>query len=78
MPRNNTKVNTDEIVREPELLRLTGLSRSSIYRLEKQKKFPQRVRISERAVGWIASQVQKWIGDCSNNTVPSAKEGGAK
>jgi len=51
----------DRIVRERELLRLTGLSRSTIFRLERMGKFPQRRKIAVNAVGWIYSEVHSWI-----------------
>lgn len=50
-----------ELVRLPEVKRLSGLSRSTIYRLEARGAFPSRVRISERATGWYLRQVLAWI-----------------
>lgn len=49
------------ILRLPEVMRLTGLSRSSIYRLESQGQFPARVKLAESASGWKAEQIQEWI-----------------
>jgi len=49
------------ILRLPEVMRLTGLSRSSIYRLEALGKFPARLKLSESCSGWKAEQVQAWI-----------------
>lgn len=61
------------ILRLPEVLRLTGLSRSSVYRLESLGQFPARVKLSESASGWRAQQVQEWI-----NSRPLAnQQGGA-
>lgn len=62
MPKNVVFL-PDEILREPKLLKMIGLSRSTVYRLEKENKFPKRIKISERAVGWLGSQVQLWIKD---------------
>ena len=49
------------LIRLPEVCRATGLCRSMIYQLEAAQRFPRRVRIGERAVGWVASEVQLWI-----------------
>ena len=49
------------ILRLPEVKRLTGLSRSSLYRLMAKGLFPAQVQISERAVGWREEEVQGWI-----------------
>lgn len=39
---------------------ITGLSRSTIWRLEKSEKFPARVKISTNRVGWRKSEVSSW------------------
>lgn len=49
------------ILKQPEVSRVTGLSRSSIYRLEAQGQFPSRVKLSECASGWHSEEVQAWI-----------------
>ena len=49
------------ILRLPEVRKLTGLSRASVYRLEGLGEFPRRVRISERARGWLADEIQAWV-----------------
>jgi hypothetical protein len=34
-----------------------------IYQLESARRFPCRVRIGARAVGWVESEVQLWLAD---------------
>ena len=34
-----------------------------IYQLESTRRFPCRVRIGARAVGWVESEVQRWLAD---------------
>ena len=34
-----------------------------IYQLESNRRFPCRVRIGARAVGWVESEVQRWLAD---------------
>jgi prophage regulatory protein len=51
----------DKIIREPELLKLVGLSRTTLWRREKAGDFPQRRQISSRSVGWLESEVLEWI-----------------
>jgi prophage regulatory protein len=46
--------------RMPTVLRLTGLGRSTIYRLIAEDKFPAQVRIGTRAVGWRWSDLERW------------------
>ena len=49
------------IIREKECDRLTGTHSSQRYRLEAAGLFPARVKISEKAVGWIEGEVLAWI-----------------
>lgn len=49
------------IIRLKEVLNMTGLARSSVYRLMDSKLFPAAVSLGDRAVGWVESEVQDWI-----------------
>jgi prophage regulatory protein len=50
-----------QVLRLPQVCKVTGLGRSMIYRLEAEKRFPCRIKIGLRAVGWIESEVQEWL-----------------
>lgn len=52
---------TDRIIREPAVNDLTGLSRTTRWRLERAGKFPARRKLSENAVGWFESEIHEWI-----------------
>jgi predicted DNA-binding transcriptional regulator AlpA len=52
-----------QILRLPEVCKTTGLGRSMVYQLEAQHRFPARVRISTRAVGWVEEEVQGWLAE---------------
>lgn len=49
------------ILRLPEVCQVTGLKRAMIYRLQQRKSFPQSVKITDHAVGWIDAEVQAWL-----------------
>jgi prophage regulatory protein len=49
------------IVRRREVEDITGLSRSSLYRLAAAGQFPRPIQLSARAVGWRASDVAAWL-----------------
>jgi prophage regulatory protein len=42
------------------VVRLTGLGRSTIYRLIAEEKFPSQVRIGARAVEWRWTDLEQW------------------
>ena len=49
------------LIRLKEVMRLTGLARSTIYKFMKDGIFPLSVPLGERAVGWVHSEIQDWI-----------------
>jgi len=53
--------NSVRMLRLPDVLKRTALSRSQIYRLIEQDDFPKQVRLSERASGWIEEEVDGWL-----------------
>jgi prophage regulatory protein len=50
-----------QILRLPQVIQVTGLCRSMIYQLEATNRFPHRVRIGTRAVGWLHGEIQRWL-----------------
>ena len=47
-------------LRMAAIVRLTGLGRSTIYRLMAESKFPRSVKLADRAVAWRQSDVDRW------------------
>ena len=52
---------SDKILRLPQVIDTTGLSKASIYRLERGGGFPKRVAISPGRVGWRESELATWM-----------------
>jgi prophage regulatory protein len=50
-----------KILRTPDVVRLTGLSRVTLWRLERSKKFPARLQLTANSVGWRDDEVMQWI-----------------
>ena len=50
-----------QILRLTDVIAMTGLSRSTIYLRMVQGKFPKKINLGSRAVGWISSEVNEWI-----------------
>ena len=53
--------NTNRILKLPEVIRVSGLARSTIYLRMKEKTFPTPIKLGERSVGWIEEEIQNWI-----------------
>ena len=58
-----TEATPPAILRLPEVMRLTRLGRSTIYRLLAVGQFPSPVQLSVRAVGWRRSDVDNWTAE---------------
>ena len=57
MQSNNT------IIRLPQAIKKTGLSRSTIYALVNRGEFPARIQLSARSMGFLESEIDKWLTD---------------
>lgn len=51
------------MMRLPEVLAVTGLSRSTVYSMAKAGTFPNPVKLGARAVAWPSHLVQQWLAD---------------
>lgn len=58
------------ILRLPAVKQKTGLSRSQIYRLMEDEvdPFPRQVVLSDRLVGWIEEEIDRWLLDRANKS----------
>lgn len=45
------------------VMRMTGLGRSTIYRLMAEDKFPSPVRLAKRAVAWRRIDLEQWSAE---------------
>jgi prophage regulatory protein len=52
---------SERILREPEVRTMTGLSRTTRWRLERAGQFPPKRQISAGAVGWLESEILAWM-----------------
>ena len=51
-----------KILKQKEVVHMTGLSRVTIWRLEQRREFPRKFALSPNRVGWLENEVQDWIG----------------
>ncbi len=52
-----------DVVNRAELERLTGLSATTLWRMETAGRFPARVQLSHKRVGWRRSEVAAWLAE---------------
>ena len=63
-----------QVLRLPQVCKVTGLCRSMIYQLEAERRFPCRIKLGLRAVGWIEGEVQEWLAIRIERSRGSASE----
>lgn len=56
----NSEANTLLFLRMRAVTRMTGMGRSTIYRLVAQDKFPSPARLANRAVAWRRTDLERW------------------
>ena len=58
---SNANIQPERIIRAKEVSELTGLSRTTIWRMERKGQFPARVSLGVGSVGWRYSEVNEWL-----------------
>ncbi len=51
----------DRFLPVDEVEHISGYSRTTIWRHEREGLFPRRVKIGKARVGWLESEVREWI-----------------
>ena len=67
------------MLRVPEVLARTGLSRTTIWRRIRAGTFPAPIELGENSIGWPASAITEWLEDRPRRTydAETAPEAGA-
>ena len=55
------KLDRPRLLRMPEVLRITGISRTTLWRYVRNPGFPLPVRLGPNAIAWRAPDVDKWF-----------------
>ena len=51
------------IIAWPELRQMVPYTRQHILKLEKLGRFPRRLSIGAKRIGWLLSEIEAWIGE---------------
>lgn len=51
----------EKIIKQPELIKALGISRGTLFNMRKEGKIPAPRKISSRCVGWLQSDIDKWL-----------------
>jgi prophage regulatory protein len=64
------------VLRMPQVVRRTGLSAPTIYRRMAEGTFPpSRMKIGERARGWVEAEIDDWLADREHESAEQRWQG---
>lgn len=52
---------SEQILKMPEVIKATGLARSTIYKLISENRFPKQIKLTNFSSGWLMSEIEEWI-----------------
>jgi len=52
---------TTRLIKLPEVMQRTGKKRSTVYANVKAGLMPAPIKIGEKAVGWVETEIEEWI-----------------
>ena len=61
----------DRFIGEAEIKKITSLSRSTRWRLERSGDFPKKRKISPNRIAWLESDILEWIEARGNSETPA-------
>jgi prophage regulatory protein len=62
-PARQRRVHQERLIGEPECRDITDLSRAQRCRLERDGRFPRRLRLGPNSVRWRLSEILAWIAE---------------
>jgi len=51
----------NQIIRRADVVQLTGISETTIWRMESKGRFPKAVKLTNRCVGYRKSDIEEWL-----------------
>lgn len=61
----------NNILRLPEVIKRTGIPRSSIYSAIKEGQFPAPIQLGARRVGFLEKEIDSWLEDRIKQSRPN-------
>lgn len=67
----------NRLIRFKDVKERVGISRSTVWRMEREGKFPSRRLISKNSVAWVEKEIETWIEGRRKPNSPNV-EGGSR
>ncbi|WP_300493169.1 AlpA family transcriptional regulator [uncultured Methylophaga sp.] len=54
---------SEQILKLPDVIKITGLARSTVYKLINENRFPKQIKLTSFSSGWLQSEISQWIDE---------------
>lgn len=54
---------SEQILKLPDVIKATGLARSTVYKLISENRFPKQIKLTSFSSGWLESEISQWIDE---------------
>lgn len=54
---------SEQILKLPDVIKATGLARSTVYKLINENRFPKQIKLTSFSSGWLQSEISQWIDE---------------
>jgi prophage regulatory protein len=54
---------SEQILKLPDVIKVTGLARSTIYKLIGENRFPKQIKLTSFSSGWLKSEIEHWLNE---------------
>ena len=61
MIASRTALSAFKLLKLQQVMAITGLARSTVYRYCTEKDFPRPVQLGNRNVAWVEAEIQEWL-----------------
>jgi prophage regulatory protein len=56
-----------KFIKLPQVISITGLSRSAIYLAISENRFPKQINLGARSIAFLESEIHGWMEECVAN-----------
>lgn len=61
-----------QIIRVNDVMKITGVSRTTLWRRVRDKGFPPPIKLGPTSVGWVLDEVENWLRERMDERDPGA------
>ena len=68
------KSDIKRVLRRKEVLRIVGVSPTTLWRMEQAGRFPKRIALGPNCAGWLSNEIDEWYQNLAKSRDTAAAE----